>query len=353
MSEEKPKYYLHRITGGANARPYAIHLLGKENEEKYLSIGWCDFSEDAFVQDVLARDIEAVNEWLTHEGYTPLSPSRWCLWRFIKQMQPGDYVLVPSWGTFSVYKILDDKVYTNQSLPIEKLRTSGSSYPIYDGKYLRDEKGNYIDLGFYRKVEKVEIDIPRSLYAKKRLISRMKIRQTNADITDIKELVNEAIVAYSLEKPVNLKENILNDIVEKTFYQIKETLDANKFEDLVRWYLESLGAAWVDTPPKNASSTKEGDADKVAYFEKLKLIVMVQAKRHEDITKEWAVQQITNYRDNNKTPDEYTSILWVISTGDDFSPEAKQLAEDNGVRLINGLEFTKLILDSGLYGMDI
>lgn len=349
MADRQRNYWLHRITGGENALPVAKPLLEKE---RYLSIGWSDLSCDGLVKDAKAGSWDAVRDWFRGEGYS-LAYSAWCLVRFIKDMQPGDYVVVPSWGTFSVYEIADDVVLSNQSCSNIHFEDWNDKAIYMKDSYLRDENGNAIDLGFYRKVLPIEVDIPRAEYADAALISRMKIRQTNADINDLWESVENAIIAYEAKKPINLKSKILDKIVENTFEQIKKTLDADKFEKLVEWYLESLGATWTTTPAKNASKTEEGDADRVAYFEKLKLVVMVQAKRHEDITSDWAVQQITAYKDNNKPSDDYSTIMWVISTCDDFSPEAKKKAEESGVRLINGREFTQLILESGLNGMSV
>lgn len=268
-------------------------------------------------------------------------------------MKKGDYVIVPSWGTFSVFEIIDDIILSNESYSHINFEDWSENKIEYDGKYLRDVNNKTIDLGFYRRVKVVVEDIERSKYADADLISRMKIRQTNADINDLWESVENSIIAYDAKKPINLKENILSDIIENTFVQIKKTLDADKFEKLVEWYLESLGATWTSTPAKNESKTEDGDADRVAYFEKLKLVVMVQAKRHEDTTSDWAVQQITSYKENNKPSDDYSTIMWVISTCDQFSEKAIKEAKDNGVRLIDGREFTQLILESGLSGMDI
>lgn len=353
MVERTRNYWLHRITGGENALPVAWQLLyNKDADEHYLSIGWSELSSDILVKEAKAGNRAAVRSLFEAEKYS-LSYSAWCLIRFIKDMQPGDYVVVPSWGKFSVYEIEDDVVLSNESADgIHFVDWDGNEPQFKDG-YLYTQDDKTIDLGFYRKVKPVEVDIPRAEYAEADLISRMKIRQTNADINDLWEQVEKAIVAKRADKPINLKSNILENIVENTFEQIKKTLDADKFEKLVEWYLRSLGATWTTTPAKNGSTTEEGDADRVAYFEKLKLVVMVQAKRHEDTTSDWAVQQITAYRDNNKPSDDYSTIMWVISTCDKFSEEAIKKAKDNGVRLIDGREFAKLILESGLNGMYI
>lgn len=353
MADRTRNYWLHRITGGENALPVAWQLLHRKvADERYLSIGWSDFSEDSFANDVRQRGIDAINERYNKDEWE-FSRNRWSLWRFIHKMRKGDYVIVPSWGTFSVFEIIDDIVLSNESYSQIDFEDWSGNVIEYDGKYLRDTNNNEIDLGFYRRVKVVVEDIERSKYADADLISRMKIRQTNADINDLWESVENAIIAYDAKKPINLKENILSDIIENTFVQIKKTLDADKFEKLVEWYLESLGATWTTTPAKNGSKTEEGDVDKVAYFEKLKLIVMVQAKRHEDITGDWAVQQITAYKDNNKPSDDYSTIMWVISTCDQYSDKAIRQAQDNGVRLINGREFTQMILENGLNGMDL
>ena len=353
MAKPDRNYWLHRITGGEYALPVAWQLLHKKNaSERYLSIGWSDFSADEFVQDVLKREIIAIDERIVNEGWD-LSRNRWCLWRFMTQMKKGDYVLVPSWGTFSVYEILDDVVLSNDSYSqIDFEDWNGKKIKFYDG-YLHDEDKHEIDLGFYRRVKVIVEDAERAKYADADLISRMKIRQTNADINDLWENVERAIVAAKAQKPINLKENILNDIIESTFEQIKKTVDADKFEKLVEWYLESLGATWTKTPAKNESKTEDGDADRVAYFEKLKLVIMVQAKKHDNTTDSWAVEQITAYKQNNKPGDDYSTIMWVISTCDKFSEKAIKDAKDNGVRLINGREFTQLILEAGLNGMEI
>lgn len=353
MAERTRNYWLHRITGGENALPVAWQLLYKKDaKEHYLSIGWSDLSYDGLVKDAQEDNWDAVKEWFEGEKYS-LSYSAWCLIRFIKDMQPGDYVVVPSWGTFSVYEIADNKIYTNESCSDIHFEDWSGYEPQMREGYWRTQNGDIIDLGFYRRVKPIEVDIPRSEYAEADLISRMKIRQTNADINDLWEQVEEAIVARREKKPINLKSKILDNIVENTFEQIKKTLDADKFEKLVQWYLESLGATWTTTPAKNGSKTEEGDADRVAYFEKLKLVVMVQAKRHEDTTSSWAVEQITAYKENNKPSDDYSTIMWVISTCDQFSEEAIKKAKDNGVRLINGREFTQMILENGLNGMEL
>ena len=45
---------------------------------------------------------------------------------------------------------------------------------------------------------------------------------------------------------------------------------------------------------------------------------------------------------------EYTTIPWVITSADQYSPEAISLAAENKVRLITGLEFSRMLIDAGI-----
>ena len=66
---------------------------------------------------------------------------------------------------------------------------------------------------------------------------------------------------------------------------------------LAKWYMEKLGAT-VEVPAKNSTSTEEGDADVIAYFEPVKLVILIQVKKHQGNTDSWAVEQISNYKKN-------------------------------------------------------
>ena len=342
------KYWLHRITGGDNALEFAHPLLFTHN---YLTIGWSDFSSDSFVKDVKERGSEAIDKAMQEKDWG-LPKNRWNLWRFIKGMSKGDIVVVPTWGVFSLFEIADDEVLSNDSIAV-------SIYKDWNGHFAyRDEDGYFynvddkcIDLGFYRKVKPVLLNIPREGYSDQELYSRMKIRQTNADISDLAESIEYAMKAFEQKKPINLKEQMMEKTAPELLSLIEKLTNDIKFENLVEWYLKSIGAR-VDTPNKNESPTGDGDADKVAYFENIKTAIMVQVKKHEGTTDDWAVQQIKAFKANHNYGDYHTQ-MWVISSCHDFSARAKIEAEAEDVRLINGTEFAKMILDAGLEGLNL
>ena len=339
-------YWLHRITGGENAYPYAYQLLFAHN---YLSIGWSEFSEDSFVERIKQNGEETFNEAFKDWGYPR---NRWNLWRFIMEMKKGDIVVVPTPNEFSVYEICDDEVLSNESIDKSIYEDWNEQKISYNkDRYLYNTEGQFVDLGFYRRVKPIETNISREKYADQYLYSRMKIQQTNADISDLHSSIENAIEYYRQGKPINLKDKIVEETSEAILKIIRKYTNDSKFEDLVEWYLESLGAK-IEKPSKNVSRTEEGDADRVGIFENIKTTIMVQVKKHEGDTDDWAIQQIKAFKKNHDYGDYFTQ-MWVISSCDKFSEEAQQLASVFNVRLINGLEFAKMILDVGLEGLSL
>lgn len=114
--------------------------------------------------------------------------------------------------------------------------------------------------------------------------------------------------------------------------------------------MQQLGAD-TEIPAKNASGHDEGDADVIATFGRLNgFTILIQVKAHQGFTNEWAVSQITTYKNLNHYQ---SSQMWVVSTCDDFSEQAKRDADAEGVRLITGLEFAQMLIENGVYSMPL
>lgn len=353
MSEEKrPKYWLHRITGGDNGWLLSYHLL---REHGILSTGWSDFSTQEDLASIKSDGIAAIEELMYRcwkwSKEDPLPRNRHCLNRFINKMKPGDVVVVPMWGgTFSICEIADDVIYTNDNLP-------SSCYSQYNIELFKDGylyQGNQcIDLGFYRNVRIVEgcLDVPRDSYADYALTSRMKVRQTNVELEDgFESHVLDAIRRWKENCPIEFKKDMSESCLEALQTTINKLFDERQFEELVGRYLKAIGADIVIKPNSCTTPTDAGDADREATFEALKLRISVQIKKHDKdgITDNWGVKQIKAYKDNNPN-DEYTTILWLVSNANAFSKEALAEAEGNNrVRLITGDEFARMILEVGL-----
>ena len=338
------RYYLHRISHEGNV---SYGLL----EKGFLTLGWSKFS-DTDILDA-AREPE-------YKRFNPISESlgegknrsRWCMWYFAR-MEKGDKVVVPLYGgLFSVYEV-DEIAKSISDLEQENPEVYGawdSRKIVWKDHRLYDEVGErQIDLGFFIKVKPIVQNVPRN-YVTGELISRMKIRQTSADITDIADVVDSGIEAGLKNKPITLYEDVIDILTEKMQASIISTLDSDKFEQLIKWYLERCGArsAWI--PAKNESGKRDGaDADIIAEFDNLKYIVYVQAKWHKGETADWAVHQIDSYKNQKSEGDPaYTYAAWAITSADRFTEKAQSEADKKNVRLIAGKEFARMLINMGL-----
>ena len=340
-------YWLHRISHHAEI---SHPLL----EKGYLSIGFSDFSEQEFIDDILEA-----NSWDTFESYMDdiwgdRPRTRFSLWRFVAEMKKGDWVLVPSWGTFSIYELIGDKPETVASVNADNVKDwHGHKLHINEKGLLSTEKEGVADLGFIWKVKPIEKNIARYEYADAALTSRMKIRNTNADISDLKESIERSVKFFKENKPINIYSQIISKTGDRILNTIQSELNENKFESLVKWYFQRIGASEVSIPAKNESG-KEGDADVVAVFEPIRTIIYTQVKFHKGSTSEWAIEQILEYKEQKELSmdDGYSKQSWVITSADKYSKEAYELAKENNVQLVDGTQFVKMLLDIGFVNLD-
>jgi hypothetical protein len=344
-------YWLHRISHHAEI---AYPLLDKG----YLSIGFSDFATQEFIDKVLigatweerwaVLEKEVDNAW----GHRPRT--RHNMWRFIEGFKKGDRVVVPSWGTFSVFELISEKPEPIGNVKIENIKDwNNNDLKIKNGLINRNEED--IDLGFFWIVKPIAQQISRYDYADASLTARMKIRNTNAWITDLKESVEKAILAFDTNKPINLHSQIVENIVPNILNTLKTELTPDKLEYLVKWYFERIGATDVYIPAKNERD-KEGDADVIATFEQIRTIIYAQVKFHGGETNSWAIQQIRDYRNKQEQKeymdDEYSKLTWVISTADNYSNECFNLAKEEKVQLINGVKFAKMMIEAGILNLN-
>ena len=308
------RYWIHRCKyqGG-------FEHFEKENR---LTIGFSDCANNEQMRDAIAKNAGKEFDEIYHNIYGgSIWRSRWSLWYFTCEMKADDIVVVPRDGGFSVCKLIGEVKVSD----------------------LREIK----DIGFEWKVEKI-IDFcgPREAYASTSLLSRMKCFQTTADIGDLAESVNTAIKRFNDKKPFSLPSELAD--------KCRELLDANgspdHFEQLLLSYFAKQGAK-AKILPKNGSE-KIGDCDVEAVFPLLHLTISVQAKKHWGQTGDWAVQQITDYAENRKKSDNadtnWSYINWVVSFAEEFTESAVLKAQENGIVLINGRDFCKMLIAAGL-----
>jgi hypothetical protein len=154
---------------------------------------------------------------------------------------------------------------------------------------------------------------------------------------------------FQEKKPINIYGNFLDNAATNLNELILKILNPDKFEKLIQLYFLRLGAKAV-IPPKNTKD-KFGDVDIIAVFENIKVIIYVQAKLHIGNTSDNAVSQIKEFKENSVIDDDYHRIGWVISTGN-FSEQSNQIAIASNIRLINGITFSKMIIDAGIENLN-
>ena len=348
-----------------------LHRIGKHIEwshpllehKNLLSIGWADIAVlPDFIsghQNDWTKVPETVAEYCQKQGDVT-SRSRFALQRFL-EMDTGDQVIVPTWGAFHIYEIENDERLVPKQIEddLKGLESWYGNRATINKEHritVVEDEEQQIDLGFFRRVKCIERQIPRDGFADAALTSRMKVRQTNVEITDLRDKIKDAHNRYKDKRPINLRYQLLKKCESGVQETIWEMLNNDEFENLIAKYFEQRGAI-TDKPAKNKPG--KGDADIIATFESLKLIVYVQAKRHEGETDSWAVDQIQQYVDGKNgsgADDEYTKILWVVSNAKEFSEDCKEKAKRDGsgkgVRLIDGIEFAQMLLDTGFEHLD-
>lgn len=341
--------WLHRIK-------HHVEVAQGLLKQGQLTIGFSDFANESFLQDLEVGGWDAMEDAFASEWDEASRKVRirYNLWRFVQEMKQGDWIVVPQWDEFAVYEIISEK-----PLPIGKLAATGiadwhgNTINMQEGLLYR-ENGELVDLGFFWQVQPVATNISRYDYADSALTARMKIRSTNADISDLRDSVQKAIKSFGNNKPLNLHRQLMESMAPNVLSAVRQELNPDKLERLVKWYFLRVGASQVAIPPKNAYN-KVGDADVIATFEAIKAIIYVQVKFHKGETCDWALEQIDAYAKEKESLDlnnGYSHISWVISTCDKYSNNSYSIAKERKIILFDGQAFTKMLLEAGLIGID-
>ncbi|MEQ3353706.1 restriction endonuclease [Aedoeadaptatus acetigenes] len=350
------KYWLHRISHHGEV---SYDLLKKG----YLTIGWSSFSEqpEEIIDTIKEKESDLdFRNYTERKGVT--TRSRFSLWNFGK-MKKGDTVLVPMYdGKFGVYRILEE-MQSISNLKVNKFKASNKEEFEMIGSYLVNTTIHEdVDLGFFIKVESIlkgEDSKPRS-YADSKLISRMKIRQTNAEISDLANEVESAIVAKEPHDVYAIfTEELKNKFIEDNIFG---EYTPNQIEMLVAEYFKKIGADDVKILARNDPDKPEGsDADVEAKFTDLKTCYYVQVKHHNGQTGMEGLNQIKDYIDyinSNPYDEDEVDIAWLLTTGV-FADSVKQKEKeyrDSGeanIRLVDGREFVEMIFNAGIDLLDL
>ena len=185
MADPHKRYWMHRINGGENGWVLSYPLLRDHN---IISIVWSFLSSQEIAVDIQGRGIDAITEAYENEGAT-WSKNAYFLNNFVHLMHEGDIVMVPDDRYVSFYKISDEVIITNENLSKEYLDEIGIKRQDYE---LKTSGERYIDLGFYRRVEPLVLNVPRGDLDEK-LYKKTRVPQTNLNIDGVDYLVEQIL----------------------------------------------------------------------------------------------------------------------------------------------------------------
>ena len=346
--EKVKRYWMHRISYEREVKQVLLENDG------LLITGWGKVSNDGFLGRVWNKDRE-VFDVAYETDFGQLTRNRYCLYMFLNEFQKGDYVIVPGDRDFSVYEITGDKPFSKEHV-VEYVKnlSSCNTFDYSVGKYYRKGTFDELELGFFWQVKPVVTNISRDGYADNALRKRLKFQMTNIRMTDLADSIEEAIKNKRAKKIINLRQELVEGVSKTILDKLKTRINDSKFEKVVEWYLQRLGATSTDIPAKRNLSTAQGDIDVIAVFDDLRVVVMVQAKQYQNEVDKNAVEQVVR-ASNYYTPQypTYTPLLWVVATCDKFTEDAISYADENNVRLIGGDEFAPMILDIGIKDMTV
>lgn len=247
------------------------------------------------------------------------------MWRFIREMNVGDLIVVPHGINFYIAEVSGDTTH-------DKLKIPENTAYRRDVKWLNNKE-----------------PIPRSL-AKSALISRMKIQGTCAYANDLLSEIKECIsLSESGEKPT-FQSDLQSKLIKETLNEIRSgRMDSFGFENLIRDVLKNLGAEEAKVVPRN----QDKGADIVATFKvagAFRHIIAVQAKHWQPkppVGKD-VVKQIVEGIEA-----ESANLGMIITSGtisDEATYEAEQYFEKSGIKieLIDGKQFAKIIVEHGI-----
>lgn len=223
MAEEKKKHYwLHRITGGENGRTLSIPLLRKHN---LLSIGWSFLSNREIANDIRKNGLDALVK-AYKEKNAEWSRNAFNLLYFITKMNDGDIVVVPDGRYVSIYQIVGNKVLCNEDILQEFLNEVG----VKRVKNKLTISGKNVDLGFYRRMRPLVMDVLRSdlpsgIYRKTRTL------QTNINISDVASEVDRIIHSESGKKDIKIRETPYLKFVDDLKKSLDEVVEEETFEE--------------------------------------------------------------------------------------------------------------------------
>ncbi len=308
--------------------PSGINRMNEILKSNQVVIGWSLIEDELFNKKLKREDYKEVLK-NKYEDYKDnpysLGQATGYLWRFIHEMNIGDYALVPISKSFYLAEI--------------------TSEPIYIPNKIRDDTAIRRDVKWLNNSEPILRD-----YCGSGLVSRLKYQGTCVEATDLISDIERSLKNANEKIPPkfktqlndNLKQHVTKYLISKDSY-----LDDRKFEHLIKQLMLGLGATTSDIISKSKYGKSIADVDVIANFTHLALQIYIQVKKHEGETDKHSVEQIIEAIKIDNPEGESKIFGWVISSGK-FNEKAVKMADENNIRVINGEDLAEMILSVGL-----
>lgn len=319
--ERKRRAFVLRIA------PSRIDRVKEALDADELIIGWSAVPQ--LLDPALAwnrfRQVIHDGYYSKHTSYRTSGSAAGNMWRFIREMDAHDLVVVPHGSGFYVGEVIGPVCHH----PSKVADDTAFRRPV---NWLNGKKR-----------------IPRR-NARVALQSRMKVQNTCADATDLLDEVLALLDTAAKGETPTFDKDLRNRLIEETLKEIRSgRINDYGFESLLANILKTLGAKEVRIVPRSIDK----GADIVATFSAantFEFTLAVQAKHWQPnppVGKDVVDQLLRGMEAED------ADLGWVATSGS-FSDEAEQYAtllreqEGRRIELVDGEFLASLIVESGL-----
>lgn len=309
--------------------PSRIDRVAEALRDDHLIIGWSDAKDllDPELDWDQFREIIRVSRYADEGNLRRAGAAAGHLWRFIREMDVGDLVVVPHGSEFYVAEVKGPAFFDDS----KQEENTAYRRPV---TWLNGKKA-----------------IPRSV-AKSALISRMKTQGTCADATDLLYQIIECLEAAGGNKTPSFEADLQARLVHQTLDELRSgRMDSFKFERLIETVLRGLGAVETWIVPRN----QDKGVDIYAAFlvaGVFRQIVAIQAKhwKPDPPVDRAVIEQLIRGIEEGKEAVSLGMVITSGTIGDDAYAVAEAYAEEKGtkIEMVDGEQFAKLIIEHGI-----
>ncbi|MBA3778832.1 MAG: restriction endonuclease [Chloroflexi bacterium] len=293
----------------------------------WISVGWGAASglTNQSLDWRACREIVKSTYYGSEQGYARAGAAASQLSRFIREMSPGDLVVVPHGNEFQVAEVSSEVIH----LPEPESEHSAHRREV-----------TWLNAG--KPIARRD--------ARAALQSRMKARQTIVDATDLLDDIRDALQTTEAVQAPTFERDLRARLIGEVRTELTTgRLDSYAFEQLIATLLRSLGATEVQIVPRSLDK----GADILATFSLASTFpsrLAVQAKhfRPDPPVSATVIDQLVA-----GMLAEGVALGWVATSGA-FSPEAvarkAELEEQHGfeIELVDGELLAAMIVEGGL-----